>query len=173
VVLSKRGQDTAWRQVATDLGADFMQGGLFRKSQVIAHIKQWTLTLDTYSVPSGDSNTTYTRLRAPLENRDGFQFTLFREGLVGKLDKALGMKDIEIGVADFDHDFIVQSNNEAKVRMMLSNARIRQLIQDQPRIRLMIRKDALYFEAQGVIRDVARLRSLFDLFTETLNQLAG
>jgi hypothetical protein len=172
VVIRQRA-DSAWRQVASDIGAEFVPGGLFSSSKVQAHIGQAMVTLDTYSVPSGDSSSTYTRMRAPLQNKDGFQFTVFREGLVARLDKKLGLQDIEIGVPDFDREFVIQANNESRVRTLLANAGIRELIRAQPRIRLGIVKGDLHFEAQGVIRDVQRLKSLFDLFGKVLDQLAG
>jgi hypothetical protein len=173
ILLTRRQRDTAWKQLAAELGAEFIDGGVLHSSKVQAHVKQWTITLDAYSVPSGDSNTTYTRLKSTLENKDGFQFTLFREGLVARLDKALGLKDIEIGVSDFDHDFVIQGNDETKLRALLADARVRQLIQEQRRITLGIKGNELHFEAQGVIREVPRLKSLFELFTALLNQLQG
>ena len=170
-VFSRQRRDAAWKQLGADLGAEFIAGGAFKSSKVQARVKQGTITLDTYSVPSGDSSTTYTRLRAPFQNPERFEFRVFREGIVGKLDKALGMKDLEIGVSDFDDDFIIQSNNETRVRALLSNTRIRQLIQAQRAIRLYAKNNELLLEAQGVIRDLERLKSLFELFTETLNDL--
>jgi hypothetical protein len=172
-VLSRQARDAAWKQLAAELGGEFLPGGLFRGGKVQAHIGEWTVTLDTYSVPSGDSNTTYTRVTAPLENKEGLQFAIFREGLVAKLDKKLGMKDIEIAVPDFDREFVIQGNNETKLRSLLANAKIRQLIQAQPRIRLGLKDNRLRYEAQGVIRDVPRLKSLFELFGEILRQLQG
>ena len=169
----RRRQDAAWRQLATEMGAEFIPGGLFATSKVLAKVKDWTVTLDVYSVPSGDSNTTYTRMRAPLHKKDAFQFTVFRTGLVARLDNKLRAQDIAIGDAEFDHDFTIQGNDEARVRALLANLSIRQLIQAQKRIRLGIRKDELVFEAQGVIKDIERLKSLFELFKQTLTQLEG
>ncbi len=171
-VISMRGQATAWKQVAGDLGAEYVPSGLFRPSKVVAHLGSDTLTLSTFSVPSGDSSVTYTRLRVPLRNQAGWQFTVFREGLVGKIDKALGMHDVEIGIAEFDDVFVVQSSDEAKVRALLSNTKVRQLIQAQPSFRLKLtQKNELDFEERGVISDVTRLKNLFALFEATLPQL--
>lgn len=172
VIMSQR-RDNAWKQLSSEVGGEFVPGGAFRPSKVQAQIERWTVILDTYSVPSGDSNTTYTRLRSSLQNKDGLQFTLFREGLVGKLDKALGAQDIEIGVPDFDHDFVIQGNDESKVRALLADAKIRQMIQGQRSIRLGLKGDELLFEAQGVIRDVPRLKALFGLFAELLKQVGA
>lgn len=129
------------------------------------------MILDAYSVPSGDGSTAYTRIRAPLQRKDGFQFTVFREGLIGKLDKALGAQGIELGVPDFDRDFILQSNDEARLRSLLADVKIRQLIQGQRSIRFGLKGEALLFEVQGMIKEVNRLKSLFELFGETLDRL--
>ena len=58
------------------------------------------------------------------------------------------------------------------------------MIQDQPEIRLEVKDsegwfgpkfpedvDELYFQVVGVIKDVERLKSLFDLFAAVLDQL--
>jgi hypothetical protein len=172
-IVMRRRQDSAWREFAHDLGGQFTGGGPFRPSKVEAHVGQRTVTLDTYSVPSGDSTTQYTRLRAPVPEAAGFQFVIFREGLVGKLDKALGAQDIEVGVPDFDHDFVIQSNDVAKVRSLLADARIRQLIQEQRSTRLALKGDRLDFDTQGVIKDAPRLKSMLALFSIILRQLGA
>ena len=173
LVISKRMRDSAWKQFAAEIGGEFVNNGFFRSSKVEAHIQNWIVTLDTYSVPSGDSSTTYTRIKAGFQNRDDFQFRIFRTGLVSKIDKALGAQDIEIGDEEFDRAFTVQSNNESRVRALLMNQRIRHLIQAQKSIRLTTRNNELNFETQGVIRDIERLKLLFDLFREVLGQLGG
>jgi hypothetical protein len=172
-VAARQKQDAAWEQLASEIGAEFVKGGFFRSNKVQAKVREWIVTLDTFSVPSGDSSTVYTRMRAPLQSRDGFQFTIFRIGFISKLDKALGAQDIDIGDPDFDREFVIQGNNEPKVRALLANLRIRQLIQGQKSIRLGVRDNELRFEVQGVIKDVERLKSLFELFKEMLYQLGG
>ena len=172
-VIFRQQRDAAWKRFATEIGAEFIEGGLFRTSKVQAHINDSAVVLDSYSVSSGDSSTTYTRIRAPFQNKDGFQFTLFRTGLVSKIDKALGAQDIEIGDADFDRDFTIQSNNESKVRALFASLSIRQLIQAQRSIRLRLKENELHFEVQGIIKDLERLKSLFELFREMLGRLEG
>ena len=170
---SRQRQSEAWREFATQIGGEFTSGGLFRANKVQAQIEEQQILLDTYTVSSGDSSTTYTRIRAPFQNTEGFQFTISRTGLVSKIGKALGAQDIEIGDSSFDDDFTIQSNNESKVRTLFTNGRIRQLIQGQKSIRLSLKGNELHFQVQGVIRDVERLKSLFELFKETLQQLDG
>ncbi len=164
---------TAWKQFASEIGAEFVEGGFFRTSKVQARVKQWTVTLDTYSVSSGDSNETYTRMKSSIQDKDGFWFTIFQTGLVAKLDKALGVQKIDVGDSEFDQAFTIRSNNESRVQSLFSNLKIRQMIQAQKSITLAIRKNELRLETRGVVRDVERLKPLFELFKEMLNQLEG
>ena len=146
-----------------------------------AHVKSWTVTLDTYSTREA----VFTRMRAPFVSRDGFRFRIYRKDLFSGLGKGLGMQDIEVGhSARFDDDFIIQGNDEPKVRALFANPEIRALIQEQPKIRLELKDDEglfstrfpegvdeLHFLTLGLIKDVGRLKRLFDLFAEALDQL--
>lgn len=175
-------KDEVWRQLSEEIGAQFVEGGFWRGSKVHAHVGSWTVTLDTgYSEEDGES--VVTRLRAPYVNPDGFRFTIYRKGFLD-LGKLLGMQDIEVGDPEFDEAFIIKGNDEGKVCGLFANRNIRQMIQDQPKIRLTVKDsegwfgpkfpegvDELRFEVLGVIKDVVRLKALFDLFAAVLDQL--
>ena len=177
-------KDEVWAQLARELGADFDDGGLWRGSKVTAHVKEWTVTLDTHSVSTAKSTVVYTRMRAPFVNRDGFQFKIYRRGFFSGLGKKLGMQDIDIGDPEFDQDYIVQANEPEKARQLLANPAIRALIQVQPDITLEVKDDEgwfrtsfpegvdeLYFHTVGVIKDLNHLKALFDLYAATLDEL--
>ena len=177
-------RDEIWRQLSQEIGAKLVEGGFWKQGKVQARHGSWTVTLDTYVVSTGHSHVTFTRLRAPFVSRDGFAFTIHRKGLFSELGKKLGMQDIEVGhSAVFDDDFIIQGNDEARVRSLFANPEIRRLISEQPEIHLAIKDkdrpfdgfpeevDELVFHVRGVIKDVARLRGLFDLFAEMLDEL--
>jgi hypothetical protein len=166
-------QEAAWKQLASELGGEFIKGGFLKANAVRAQIKGRTATLDTYSVPSGDSSTAYTRLRVPYQNKDGLQFALSKRGLVSKLDKALGAKEIETGDPAFDRDYVIRGNTDPKVQALFSHQNIRQLIQTQPALTLMIKGNELHLEMTGVINDVERLKACFELFKVMLDQLEG
>src|SRR6185295_10859184 len=178
-------REETWKQLCAEIGADFVDGGFWKGDKVQAHVKSWTITLDTYVVSTGHSHVTYTRLRAPFVSRDGLRFRIYRKGLFSGLGKALGMQDIEVGHSlHFDDDFIIQGNDESKIRALFGNPEIRRLIEEQPQIRLELKEDEgffrahfpdgvdeLYFQVVGVIKDVERLKKLFDLFAEVLEEL--
>ena len=57
----------------------------------------------------------------------------------------LGLQDIEVGDPEFDEAFIIKSNDEAFVRELLADPRIRQTIQALPRVRLEIKDNEGWF----------------------------
>ena len=173
-----------WRQFSDEIGARYTEGGFWTGSKVEARHRQWTVTLDTFTRSDGETSTTYTRLRAPYVNKDGFRFTVYRKSIFSGLGKLLGMQAVEVGYPELDEGFIIQGTDETKLRALLANPRIRQLIEMQPNFYLTVKDDEgwfgthfpegvdeLYFNVVGVIKDLDRLKSLYYLFAEVLNHL--
>ncbi|MGV3724510.1 MAG: HEAT repeat domain-containing protein, partial [Actinomycetota bacterium] len=177
-------QEEIWGQLSREIGGS-LTSGAWSGMKVQAQTGDWIVTLDTYTQSTGKSSVTYTRIRAPFLNRDGLQLAIYRAGLFTELGKLFGVQDLEVGDPFFDETFVVQGNDEAKVRALFANARIRELLHAQPSIYLATKReeswlwgpkypqgvDVLYFSVVGVIRDLAVLRTLFDLYSEVLNQL--
>ena len=170
--INKRKRDDAWRQLANELGANFIQGGFMRSSAVQMPFKEWTITLDVYSVSSGDSNTSYTRLKTLLKDMQGFQFFLFRKSVITKIDKALGAKDIAFADPEFDRAFVIRGSDPARVQALFSSQRICQLfLTERASLTGSLRKNLLSLEILGEVKDVERLKTFFAMFQETLLQL--
>jgi hypothetical protein len=178
------GKDEVWKELCSELGAEFVEGGFWRQSKVQVRVKEWTLTLDTYVVSTGKSHIPFTRMRAPFVNSDGFRFKVYRSGIFSELGKILGMQDIEVGHSEFDRAFVIKGNDPVKVPMLFGNAEIRRLLEAQPSISLEVKDDEGWFGTTfpegvdelcivvpGVIKDIQRLKSLYELFAETLNHL--
>ncbi len=72
-------KDEVWRELSQEIGAEYVEGGFWKGSKVQAHVGPWTITLDTYTTSSGESSTTYTRMRAPYINPEAFRFTIYRQ----------------------------------------------------------------------------------------------
>src|SRR3954467_14365371 len=134
-------KDEAWRRLGEEAGADFIDGGFWKGSEVKAHVGPWAVTLDTYTVHTGHAHFTYTRMRAPYVNPDGFRFTVYRKGLFSELGKLLGMQDIEVGEPEFDEAFILQGNDESRVRDLFAEAGLRSLALAQTSLRLSVKDD--------------------------------
>ena len=177
-------REEIWRQLSSEVGGQFHAGGFFGGSAVQARTDDWIITLDTYTEGAGNTNTTYTRLRVPYFNPEGFRFEIYRSTIFTEIGKALGMEDIEVGHPGFDGDFVIKGNAPQRVRRLLHNRKIRELIDAQPRIHLSVKGhdglfdrkfpagvDELHFQSAGTIKDLRQLRTLFDLFAEVLQQI--
>jgi hypothetical protein len=180
-------KDEIWQQLAAAIGGDFTEGGFWKgSSKVEAAHGQWVVTLDTFTVSTGKSSATFTRMRAPYVNPDGFRFNIYRRGIFSDLGKWLGMQDVTVGDPLFDDGFIIKGNDETKLRRLFADARLRHLIMTQPVIHFSVKDDEekfwggrnfppdvdeLHFQAGGVVKDLDQLKRLFDLFSETLDQL--
>ncbi len=173
-----------WRQLADEAGGQFVEGGFFGRDKVVVHTGDWTLTLDTYTVSTGKSSITYTRMRAPYVNQDGFRFDIYRKTIFSGLGKLLGMQDVEIGVPDIDEAFIIRGTHDSRLRTLFGDPIVCELLRAQPSLRLMVKDDEgwfgagfpqgvdeLHFQVVGVIKDVERLKCLFELFAEVLERL--
>jgi hypothetical protein len=179
--LSGPSQEEIWRQLSQEIGAEYVEGRFLKLPKVQAHVVPWTVTLDTFS----GEDVTLTRMRAPYVNPAGLRFAIYRKGPLSGLGKLLRMQDIEVGDPEFDEAFVIKGNDEGRVRELFANPKIRQIIQAQPAFILQVQHiqrrlfgppvpkdvDQLYFHVVGVIKDVARLKALFDLFAAVLDQL--
>jgi len=173
-----------WHQLSAEIGAQYVEGGFWKGDKVQATHGEWIVTLDTYAVSTGKVTVVYTRMRAPYVNPGGFRFTVYRKGFFSGIGKLLGMQDVEVGHASFDEDFIIKGTDETKLRALFSNARIRDLLASQRDIHFTVKDDEgwfgrtfpegvdeLYFQVTGVIKDLERLKLLYELFAETLDEL--
>ena len=172
-----------WSQLAAQAGDRFTSVGFSGKNCLTATVDQWTLTLDTYTVSNGTTHN-YTRLRAPYVNADGFRFALYRAKLFTPVDRVFGMQNVSIGDREFDQMFVLQSDDDEKARHFFSDEHFRAQLYDQPRFLMQVKDDQgwfgqsfpqnvdeLYFVRLGTMKDLAELKSLFDLFAYTLHRL--
>lgn len=183
-------REEIWRQLASEIDANYVEGGFWKRDKVQASHAGWLITLEEHGKYH------HTRLRAPFLNPGGFRFTVYREGIFTELGKYLGMQDVEVGHPDFDRDFVIKGTDYTKLRQIFDNARIRELIAAQPRIHFEVKDahgifenlfaenlpenlDVLEFEVHGTVlqfgagrvKEKELLRLLFELFAETLDEL--
>ena len=174
----------AWKALASEMDARYQKGGFWKGDRVIVDVPPWQIVLDTYTVHTGQVHITYTRMRAPYVNGDGFRFSIHRKNVFTDISKFFGMQDVEIGYPAFDEAFVIKGNDEAKLRRLFASVELRKLIEAQPSIRLQVKDDEgffrksfpdgvdeLHFAVVGVVKDIERLKALYDLFAQTLQEL--
>ena len=173
-----------WKALASEIGAIYDPGRWYGGERVVAEVGHWQITLDSYAVSNGKTTHVFTRLRAPYVNADGLRFTIYRKSIFTGLGKWLGMQDIEVGHPEFDDAFVIKGNSEPALRRLFANERLRELLQNQPSVHFEVKDDEgwffrkfpqgvdeLCFTVHGMIKDIDRLKSLYDLFAETLHTL--
>lgn len=179
-------REEIWGQLAQEVGGQLIDGSFRKGTKVVAKVGEWTVTLDEFIVPAGNTVIPITRLRAPYVNPDGFRFSISRKGLFSGIAKFFGMQDVEVGYPEFDDAFIIKGKNESQLRVLLADPALRQALEAQKEVELEVCDDEGWFGPdfpQGVdelrflsaeeIRDLQRLKSLFDLFAITLHRLCA
>ena len=163
-----------WRQFANQIGAEFI-GESDETCKVRARVKNWTITFSYVRMRVFDDEESHfhTRVDAPYLSKNGFEFMVHPRGAFSDLGKLFGAQHVEIGDPHIDDHFIIKANDESKVRALFAIPRIRQLIQAQPKFgRFGAGSNELYLhDMTDHIMDLKLFTSLFELFTETLNQL--
>ncbi|NNJ54678.1 MAG: DUF3137 domain-containing protein [Bacteroidia bacterium] len=173
-----------WTEVSKQLGAQFIDGGFWKKDKIRYQHKNWVIEMDTYST-GGKNSKTYTRLRTCYITLDHFQFRMYEENILSPWSKKLGLQDIQIGIADFDDKYMLKSNNiETQTHKLLKSTSIRELIKSVDGIRLSIQDyegfffskspsnlQLIYFEERGILKNKQKITNLFALFCLILDQL--
>lgn len=179
-------QKNVWSEFAEEIEASFIEGGVFKGNKIEAKFENWTIIIDTYSQSTGNTTSTYTRLRAPFKEIIPIEFKLYKSGIFSGIGKAMGGQDVLTGHGKFDEDFIVKGNPEEKIKELLSLDKIRDLINIEDKLRIETKKEKspfsaklprdvnqLYFIVNGVVKDKERLTNIYFLAAFLLKQLSN
>ena len=185
-LFSRQHADEVLRQLVAELGGEYDDREGWRQDKVRVHVDSWTVTFDLASEPGWKMEKLSTRLRAPYVNTERFNFAIYHMTLWDQLKTLMGGQDVRVGDPELDDNFIVRSNNEAKVRELLANESLRRMLKDEPRVVLHVRPSQGWFDpayppdvdmlellVDGEVTDLARLKRLFWLFATTLHQLCA
>jgi len=175
-----------WRKLSAQIGGSYSPR-TWRKSDRIQVVHEhWTITLDVFMVHANNAHVPFTRFRAPFLNSDKFRCKIYRSNFFSAIGKWFGMQDVEIGEAPFDRDFVIKSNDEAKVRSFCKDPGLRRLLSAQKAFTLSVEDhegwfgpkfpadtDELRLVVRGHLKDTERLRALFHLFAAALDRLCA
>ncbi|RZJ48059.1 MAG: DUF3137 domain-containing protein, partial [Flavobacterium sp.] len=173
-----------WKKLAEETGGTFTEDYSWISDSTTIEYKNWKIIFDNYTLWSGKYSTKMTRVVAPVLLTDNFKFEIYNEGVVRKIEKFFGAQDIEIGYSDFDKAFTIKSNNEFKLKTLLQNKEIRNLIESQKSTNIQISNKKGIWEDElpkgefelsyfidGEINDITTLKSLLQLFKLILDEL--
>ncbi len=170
-------------QLCQRISADCADG-LWRGNEIEVPYKRWRIRLDVNVVTTPECSVPLTRMRALYTSRDRFHFKIYRRGFFDRLRRALGLKVIEVGDAEFDREFAVEGSSAEQLRALFSDEAVCRLLRAQSSLHLESRTaegwpgsqgvegtDELCFHAPGFIGDVEQLKLLFSLFAAVLDRL--
>lgn len=169
-----------WAGLATEINGEFTPGGFAKSARVTKKYKNWTILLDTYTVNTGKSSVTYTRMRIPYIRENEIEFKVSRKNIFSGIGSIFGMPVIETYDYAFNDEFVIKGNDETVIKDIFQNENIKDMMKFQKK--LLIKNKAypikksrdeseLYFQMTGVLKDIEKLKNLFKLFMEFMNEL--
>jgi hypothetical protein len=180
----KHHEDEMWDRLSQELGGEFIDRKGWRFDKIKVRDGEWTITIDLHSHAGYKSETLFTRIRVPFVNEEGLHFKIFHQGFLDTIGAKLGVQDIIIGVEEFDKTFMIQGDDEEKIRALLSSEDLRADMLSEPKIHLTLRDsgdafseefpdgvDELVLEIENEVTEKKRLRKLYDIVARTLHHL--
>ncbi|MCD6594855.1 DUF3137 domain-containing protein [bacterium] len=178
-----KGIKEIWREFATQLDAEFVDGGFWKGFHIEKKFDIWRINMDQFS----SDKASFTRVRAPYIATREFKFDIHHKNILSALGKILGAQDIEIGNPDFDRDYIIKGNDAELVMSLFFNSAIITLIQNiQPPRQFSISSQKvkklygtkfppqtyqIFYQQSGIIKEIERMKLINEIFGAILTQL--
>lgn len=171
--------EKTWQELANELN------GSFKKDQttIPAAIEQVFIDIQSFElkIPFLKDNeiiihtSEYHPLRISFlfHKEFDFNFMIYPEGIIEKISKFFGAKEVEIGIEEFDHKFILKSNNEENFLSFLDE-RIRLFLLETKFTSLLLRdKENLDFEFVLTINEESKeeMLHLIDFVKYCINRI--
>lgn len=179
-----KNQINFWQEFAKQTNGTFKEGYSWRSDSNTIEYKNWKIIFDNYTLWSGKYSTQMTRVVAPITLTDNFKFEIYREGFIRKIEKLFGAQDVEISYPEFDKAFTIKSNNEFKIKTLLRNKEIRNLLESQKEVNIQIsdqegiwenklpeREYELSYYMDDEVDDMEILKSILKVFKLILDEL--
>ncbi|MBN1623746.1 MAG: hypothetical protein JW903_05220 [Clostridia bacterium] len=166
--------------LAAETEALFIPGSFAKSPAVAKQYGNFRILLDTYTVNTGKSSVTYTRMRVPFKRENDIQFKLTRKNIFSGISSLFGMQVIGSYDYDFDDKYIIKGNDETVVKEIFQNEELRKSIAFQKNLVLKVHpykekksrwSSEIYFQVTGVIKDVEKLKNLFHMFMTLIDEL--
>jgi len=133
-----------------------------------------------------ESGISTTSFKAPLTTPDEFTFKIYEQGLLSEVGKLFGMQDVKIGDDTFDAKFIIQTNDEERIKVLFSDGTLRSTllsvaesapsnltlqISTPDYIDATFREKTLELSVEEGITDPAQLQAMYHVFFRVLTVL--
>jgi len=169
-----------YADLAAKTGALFITGSFVKSPAVALEHGNIRILLDTYTVSTGKSSVTYTRMRAAFKRIQDIQLRLTRRNIFSGIGSFFGMPVIGSYDYDFDDKYVLKGNDEGAVREIFQSTELKEAVILQKNLILKVYpykekkshfSSEIYFQVTGVIKDIDKLRNLFSMFTILLDEV--
>lgn len=166
-----------WKVIAGQLKSK--EDNLDYTAQFDVHNYRVTLDIDIHPDRGDDNEKPFTSFSVHLPDTTDVRFSIQEQGFKHEIRKLFGMQDVIIGNPVFDKKYLIQSNEPAKVKEILSHAGVGAELLKHPVIFFGIRerkiaaaKDVVFvLDLDGGITEADKLKDVFQSFAIVLNHL--
>ena len=170
---SSRRYESQWKAAAERLQISYQAGRLLSRPKLSGEIGGLTVKIGVSSSSSGSTNSVRTRYRVgypPL----GLDLRMSRQTGLAKAAAMFGMKDTQIGDAEFDEAFSIRTSDPQRLSARLSPATRRLLLDLVAEYRsVKITDEQLSYEKNGAERDAGALTTTARRLIEAAQALQG
>ena len=182
--LFKHHETEIWEQLAAEMGGEFEEHKSWKRDRIHARVGGWTVSLDLHSEAGYRSEEMYTRFRASHLGSGDLRFEIYHHRIFDGVAKLLGSHIVPIEDAAFDRMFTIKGTDAGKIRALLADDQIRELLMTEPEINVQLRDsgewfaedhpdgvDEIVLEVEGEVKSQQRIERLFRLFAEILHAM--
>lgn len=112
-----------------------------------------------------------THFEVILAKQSRLKLKIYREGIIQKLTKLFGTQDIIFNDRSFDKKYIIEGNDEAKVKEIISPS-IRATIIELGEVLMILDGETLIYEQSGKIIDTKKLFMILQMMTELVAKIS-
>jgi hypothetical protein len=181
--LRKMDRREAWQEVARSVGGTFEQGKRSSADTVAIGHGPWTITLDTYTVHTGQVAITYTRAKALFIGQGDPNLLVRKRNFFDTILENVGFGGVAPGDRAFAARYVVKGHPEARLRSLLTTGLIAALLADSS-LTVAVKKAPRKYRkvhgpqacqaavyTTGVITEPNRIVGLITVARETLSAL--
>lgn len=169
-------EDEIWQQIAADINDDTLE----YRALIQQNDKQITLDIDIDLGGGFEGGYATTSYSAPLAGHH-FKFAVHEEHFTDEIGKFFGMQDIEIGYPELDHHLVIKTNDEAKVKTLFADPKVREVFTSLTDFDFGIhlhdiehsneKQAFLELNIEDGITDIATLKELYHVFYMVLQAI--
>ena len=162
--------ENPWRAFAQEIGGSYRlsEEGT---SEVKGTFNGYDFTLKMIFIQAAPKvNLFLTHFEVSLPNPSQLKFKIYREGIIQKLTKLFGTQDIIFNDRAFDKKYIIEGNDEARVKEIIT-PNIRADIIELGEILMILDGETLTYEQSGKIIDTKKLLMILQMMTELTGKI--